>query len=337
VRRFLLLLVVLVLVAGGALFFWFQSEISTPYYGAPQPEVFVEIPRGASSERIARLLEQAGVIHHRLPLRLHLAWTGLSRRLQAGEYRFDRPATPVEVIDRIARGDVFFVGLTVPEGLTAAETVALAAQAGLGSEADLRAAVRRADLVRDLDPAATNLEGYLFPETYRFPRTAGAEQVVKAMVERFRQVYARLGRQSPPAAGWTTRRVVTLASMVEKEAKHDQERGQVASVLVNRLDIGMPLACDPTVIYALKLRGNYDGNIHKADLAIDSPYNTYRFPGLPPGPIANPGEASLRAALRPDHTEFLYFVARNDGTHEFSRNYEAHSRAVARYQLHGSR
>jgi UPF0755 protein len=314
---------------------WVARDLSTPYFGAAAPAVFVDVPHGAGSARIVGLLQEAGVIRHTLPLRLHLARSGLNRRLQAGEYLFRGPATPVQIADRLARGDVFVLVVTIPEGLTADETVGRVVAAGLGSGPELRGALARTDAIRDLAPEAASLEGYLYPETYRFARRTPPAAVIGTMVARFRQVYARLADGQPPAEGWSVHRLVTLASMIEKETSRDAERGQVASVLVNRLRIGMPLACDPTLIYALKLARRYDGNIRKADLAIESPYNTYRLPGLPPGPIANPGEASLRAALRPERTDLLYFVSRNDGTHEFSHSYADHSRAVARFQLRG--
>jgi len=337
VRRWFWGLLLVLLVATGAAAAWVWRELTTPYYGAPTAEVFVDVPRGASSARIARDLQSAGVLRRGLPFRLFLMRNGSARRLKAGEYRFSRPATPIEVSERLLRGDVYFVAVTVPEGLTAEETFETVVRAGLSDLVALRAAARRTDLIRELDPAAPNLEGYLFPETYHLPRRAGAEQIVAAMVEQFRHVYARLTRERPPLSGWTPRRVVTLASMVEKESAKEAERPLVASVLCNRLARGMPLGCDPTVIYALKLAGRYDGNIRKADLEMDSPYNTYRYPGLPPGPIANPGESSLRAALRPERTDFLYFVSRNDGTHEFSRDYGTHARAVAHFQAGGRR
>lgn len=331
-RRVSLALGAILIVVAAAIAIWLDRELRTPYFAGAAATVFVDIPRGSSTARIARLLREAGVLRLETPFRLHVTRSGQALRLQAGEYRFEAPATPTDIAERLARGDVHFVTLTVPEGLTAQETAAHAMAAGLGDPAELTRALGRTDWIRDLDPAATSLEGYLFPETYRFGRATPSEDVLRTMVERFRQVYARLEREHPPQPGWTARAIVVLASLVEKEVADDAERGRVASVLVNRLRISMPLACDPTVVYALKLAGGFDGNIRKRDLAIASPYNTYRHPGLPPGPISNPGEASLRAALRPAQTDFLYFVSRNDGTHEFSRDYRAHSRAVAHFQ-----
>ena len=330
--RWLYAIVLILAVAAGGAWVWMQHELQTPYYGASEPEVFVEIPRGAGSNRIARLLEERGILRERIPFELHLLRLGAARSLKAGEYRFARPATPVEIAERLMRGDVHFVSVTVREGLTAEETVLEIERAGVATAAALRAELRRTDGIRDLDPLAPNLEGYLFPETYRFSRAATPAQVLQAMTARFREVFGRIARETPPREGWSTRAIVTLASMVEKEVGNAAERPRVASVLANRLATGMPLGCDPTVVYALKLAGRYDGNIRKADLSIESPYNTYVHAGLPPGPIANPGESSLRAALRPEETEYLYFVSRNDGTHVFAKEYAEHVRNVNKYQ-----
>jgi UPF0755 protein len=306
--------------------------LSTPYYGAPTAQAFVEIPRGSSSERISRLLEEAGVLHDRLPLTLYLRWSGMGRRLKAGEYRFDTPLTPVQVAEKLEQGEVFYHTLTIPEGLTAQETIAHIAESGFATLPELESVLRHTEWIGDFGPEASSLEGYLFPETYRISQRATAAQILQIMIDRFREVFTRLRKDHPIPHGLTVHAVVTLASLVEKEAKTSSERNLVASVLVNRLRLRMPLACDPTVIYALKLAGRYDGNIRKPDLQIDSPYNTYVKPGLPPGPIANPGEDSLRAALEPANTDYLYFVARNDGTHEFSKDFKSHERAVTRFQ-----
>jgi UPF0755 protein len=318
--------------AAGLAFWWTRAELRTPYYGGGAPEVFVDIPRGASSAAIATMLTDAGVLRHRLPFILHLRLIGAGGRLQAGEYRFDSPASPIEIADKLIRGDVFFFSVTIPEGLTARETIAWIARSGLGDLREMENALRRTDWIQEMDSGARDLEGYLFPETYRFSRHATSEHIVRAMVERFREVLGKLVAELPLMQGWSVSSIVTLASMVEKETNLEAERGLVASALTNRLEKGMPLACDPTVIYALKLAGKYDGNLRKADLALDSPYNTYMRPGLPPGPIANPGAESLRAALAPPRTDYLFFVSRNDGSHEFSRDFESHSRAVAQYQ-----
>ncbi len=327
--RLLLLFCIVAAVAG---LWWLRRELSTPYYAASSPEIFVEIPRGAGTSTIGDLLAHVGVLHHALPFVLYLRWTGTAKKLQAGEYRFNRPATPTEIAERIVHGDTYFVSVTVPEGLTAQETAELIANAGLSRLPELLEALSRTDWIRDLDPNASNLEGYLFPETYHFARRVTAEAITKAMVDQFHIRFTRLLSETPLPPAWSCAGIVTLASMIEKEVKTGSERPLVASVLINRLRVGMPLACDPTIIYALKVSGRYDGNLHKADLSLRSPYNSYLHTGLPPGPICNPGLASLRAALLPAQSDYFYYVSRNDGTHQFSKDYRTHQNWVMRYQ-----
>lgn len=311
---------------------WVNHELTTPYYNSHDAETFVEIPRGAKTGEIASLLVKAGIIRNKLPFVGYIRWKNLSGNLKAGDYKFVSPATPIQVMERIVGGDVYFVSVTIPEGLTARETVALIANAGVGNLAEMEAALVRTDLIRDLNPNAKNLEGYLFPETYHFSRRITSDEILKTMTDQFRHRLKKLMTLYPSSRNSTTDHTVTLASIVEKEAKNLEERLLVGSVLVNRLESGIPLACDPTIIYALKLTGKYNGNIRKADLAINSPYNTYIHAGLPPGPICNPGEDSLRAALSPPKTDYFYFVARNDGTHQFSKDLRSHSQAVSKFQ-----
>ncbi len=331
--RIRLLILVAILISAAAIAAgWIAWELRTPYYGAASAETFVDIPRGAGLDTIAGLLTDAGVLRHKLPFILFIRWNDSARRLQAGEYKFTEAATPRHIAQRLIYGDIFYISVTIPEGLTARETVERTAGAGLGKLDKLERALQRTDWIRNLDPDARNLEGYLFPETYRFPRKATSEEIVKSMVDQFKARFMRLTKSYPIPKGWTPSQIVILASMIEKEVKSPPERPLVASVLVNRLARDMPLACDPTIIYALRLQNRYDGTIHKADLGMDSPYNTYTRLGLPPGPISNPGEESLKAALTPQHTDYLYYVSRNDGTHQFSRDYRSHLAAVARYQ-----
>lgn len=329
------ILVAIVLLAAPVL--WLRHELTDPFYGAPGPETFVDIPKGSNTRAIADLLVDAGVLRHRIPLIVYLRWTKEGRHLQAGEYRFTDPATPPQIVERLTRGDIYYRSITIPEGLTSAETIELFAHNGIGDPVVLESAIHRPDCIRDLDAQAPTLEGYLFPDTYHFPRNVDSEQVIRTLTERFRDRMRTILAQHPLPPGWTISRIVTLASMVEKEAKSHEDRLLVASVLVNRLQKGMPLACDPTIIYALKLAGRYDGNIRKSDLSAESPYNTYLHAGLPPGPIANPGADSLLAALAPPKTDYLYFVSRNDGTHQFSKDYQSHENAVIRFQKRASR
>ncbi len=329
----LALFVLLLLIAAGAAGGWIYLRIGEPYRGYSGAEQFVQIPTGAGSRTIGDRLVQGGIVHDALSFRVGLYISGKGRHLQAGEYRFDSAMTAMEVIDKLARGDVYVINLTFPEGLTMAEMGELFESHGFGSAATFVAAARDPTPIKALDPAARDLEGYLFPETYLLPRHTDAPRLVKLMTDRFAHVFTPELRQAAEADGLTVRQAVTLASIVEKEAARPEERPIVAAVYENRLRIGMALQCDPTVIYALERVGKYTGNLRREDLAFDSPYNTYRYPGLPPGPIASPGRASLEAAVHPAPVDFLYFVSRNDGSHEFARTLEEHNRNVRKWQV----
>ena len=332
-KKLLLALLVLAILAaaGAAGVAW--TRMQAPYKGYEAPEQFVEIPAGAGAADIRQRLVDAGVVRDALTLRLAVRWTGASRGLQAGEYRFDRPMTAIEVVNKIARGDVYGQRITFPEGLTIREMAAIYESRGLGRAADFIEASRNTALIRDLDPMAPDLEGYLFPDTYTVGRTAVAAQLIESMVAGFRAAYPAEAAGRPGDPPLTTRQLVTLASLVEKETGKPEERPVVSAVYRNRLRIGMPMQADPTVIYALQKTGTYDGNIRKDDLSINSPYNTYRNPGLPPGPIASPGKASLEAALRPADVGYLYFVSRNDGSHVFATTLSEHNRNVQEFQV----
>jgi len=308
------------LVAGGA---WL---VLTPY--GPSTETFVTIAPGSSATAIARKLEASGIVRTRYAFDLVRAWH--HTKLQAGTYRFDHPLAPTEVYAQIAHGDVFTKTLTVPEGANIFDIAARVEQLGMGTRQDfLAAAVNQTGLVTDLDPKAASLEGYLFPDTYRFPPSASASQIATAMVRRFRQVAAQLGLTE------NVHRVVTIASLVERETAVDSERPLVASVFENRIAKKMPLKTDPSLIYGLELIGKWRGTIYASDLARETPYNTYLHAGLPPGPVANPGMASLRAALNPAKTNYLYFVAAGldaQGHSLFSSTLDEHNRNVAEYR-----
>jgi UPF0755 protein len=318
-----------------AMFFlvqWLRSDLNSAYYGNSAAETYVEIPRGATPNQITALLVNAGVLHHHVPFMVYIRYKDLGRRIKAGEYRFNKAATPRQVAQRLVHGDVYFRSITIPEGLTAHEVFDLLAKAGLGEASEFEREVQQTDIIQDLDPSATNLEGYLFPETYRFGHHVSSETVIKTMVNEFRTKLYRILQQHPLREGWTVQRIIILASMIEKEVKRPEERPLVASVLINRLERGMPLACDATIIYAMKLSGTYRGHIGKADLEMNSPYNSYLHLDLPPGPISNPGAGSIRAALNPSKSDYLYYVSRNDGTHQFSRDLQSHLYAVGKFQ-----
>lgn len=291
-------------------------------------ETYVDIPRGMPTRQIARRLAAAGVIRSEW---LFLAVRALRPQptLKAGEYLFKEPETPWGVFDRIARGDVYLISITVPEGQNMFDIAAHLESLNIMDREDFLAAARDPSPIRDLDPQAPSLEGFLFPDTYRFPRRTTAADLAKMMTDRFRSVWKGLGATSSDV-----HRVVTLASLVETEARLPEERPIVASVYANRLKAGMALQADPTTIYAALLEDRYRGRIFASDLADSHPYNTYRTPGLPPGPVANPGLASLKAALDPADTNYLYFVARADGSggHRFSEGLAEHAAAVRKYR-----
>jgi UPF0755 protein len=327
-------LVVLLLVTIVAAVLWTEYvRVRETYRGFAGPEQFVELPTGAGSRTIGERLVAGGVVRDSLTFRLALWISGQGRHLKAGEYRFDRAMTPTDVIDKIARGDVFVVTVTFPEGLTVAEMAKIAEAHGFGSAASFVAAAGDPSPIRALDPSAKSLEGYLFPDTYAVQRKTDAAKLVRLMVAEYERAMTDALRAAAKAQGRSIRQFVTLASIVEKETGRADERPIVAAVYENRLKIGMALQCDPTVIYALTLRGGYDGNLHHADLSYDSPYNTYKYPGLPPGPIASPGRASLEAVAKPADVDYLYFVSRNDGTHQFARTLDEHNKNVQKFQV----
>ena len=293
-------------------------------------ETFVQVPRGAGSAGIANALQRAGVIRY--------SWTFLAERairpgvkLQAGEYRFARDASVSEVFGRIAHGDVYYFDFTAPEGSNMFDIARLLEEQGVMTSSEFLEAASDPAPIRDLAPKAQTLEGFLFPSTYRLSHATTAPQLAAMMTGEFRKEWSKLETSRGVRAD--PQRTVTLASLVEKETGVADERPLVASVFTNRLAKGMRLECDPTTIYAALLDNRYRGKIHKSDLANANPYNTYQNAGLPPGPIANPGAASLSAALAPAETNYLYFVAKPEGgSHQFSATLAQHSKAVQAYR-----
>ena len=330
--RLAILLVILGVVAGGGAW-WAYTRVQAPYRGAADAETFVDIPAGTGPTGIGARLVSAGVVQDAWTFRVAVLLSGRARELKAGEYRFDAPITALEVVDTIARGDVDTRMLTFREGLTMAEMAVVYEQRGFGVAADFITAGRNASLINDLDPTARDLEGYLFPETYALPRHTPAAQLVAQMVAGFKKAFDEGLRSAAAADGLTVRQAVTVASLVEKETASGDERPLVAAVYRNRMRIRMGMQADPTVIYALQKAGKYDGNLSKTDLQFDSPYNTYRYAGLPPGPIAAPGRASLVAVVNPAAVDYRYFVSRNDGTHVFATTLAEHNKNVFTWQV----
>lgn len=318
---------------------WLLADGTRPYLKGNAP-ITLDIPRGARTAPIARQLERAGVIRS--------SWTFLGlhtlqpwNTLKAGEYDFEQPASTLAILGKLVRGDVSFEVLMVPEGSNRFEIADLVAEKGFSTREEFLRGTENPQPVADLDPEATSLEGYLFPDSYKLPRHARPAEIVRALVDRFREVYGSLRPKAPdrsiarPGArsgDRSIREVVTIASLVEKETWVNQERSVIAGIFYNRLRRGIALQADPTVAYATFLANGYTGSIRRSDLGIESPYNTYTQKGLPAGPIANPGRASLRAALQPATTDYLYFVANVDGGHIFSKTLAEHNLAVSQYR-----
>ena len=291
----------------------------------PPGQKIVLLKPGYSSRRIAAELKSAGVIRSE---KAFVLWHYLhrSRSLKAGEYLFEKPASIPDIHNRLVRGDVLVHTVVIPEGFTMFDVAQAMQEAGLGTREEfLKIAQEDASLIHDLAPEATSLEGYLFPDTYEFTRTQTSREMIGAMVHHFRQVATAIGLNSD------VHRTVTMASIVEKETAVPEERAVVAGVYYNRLAKRMALGADPSVIYAELLGGTYQGALRHADLQTNSPYNTYRNAGLPPGPIANPGKSALEAAMRPAQTDYLYFVSDANGHHRFARSLEEHNKNINAY------
>jgi len=327
-------LLLLASVGGGYLYLQRQLRVVHAPSSAPKP---FEIPSGLGSREIVHLLHEHDVIKDENLALAYLVLSGDRRALRAGEYLFEKPMTIPEVMDKLVYGKIYLHRFTVPEGLTVAEIAGLWEAQGFGTAEEFASTARSSI---DLSPDAAiesrrpaSLEGYLFPETYSFPIRTTARQAIAAMVGRFKAVMERL-KKDVPVESWPLRAgdTVILASLIEEEAALNEERPIIGSVFINRLKKKMLLQCDPTVAYGLEIVNRYSGRLLSADLKFNSPYNTYLYSGLPPGPITNPGFRSLEAAVKPSSTSFLYFVRTTEGRHTFSENLAAHNRAVAAYR-----
>jgi UPF0755 protein len=339
-----LALLLAVAAAGAAAYGWW---VILPYQGYPGTEKLVEVAPGTGAARILEQLGREGVLASPLIARAYLVYVLRNPPLQAGEYRFAGSMTFPEVLRKLIRGDVVSRSVTLVEGFAMEDIADQLAQAGAGRREVFLEKMRSPALIADLDPVAPDLEGYLYPETYRFRVGTSEAEIVATLVKTFRSRFERhvrpmlaggAGAGAGPAGSgasgnpFTVRQVVTLASIVEKEARASSERPIIAGVYRNRLLRHMALDADPTVIFALRRLGRWDGSIHHDDLRLDSPYNTYRYAGLPPGPICSPGLPSLQAAARPADVPYLYFVSRNDGTHVFATTLEEQNRNVEIWQ-----
>ncbi len=322
-RKLLIIGLILLLTTAGAIF-WGYRDLQTPVHHTMEGQ-YIEIPKGSTPSTIIRKLDSAGVIKHQWPILAYLKLTGAGQRFKAGEYDFPSPISPQAVLLKLQNGERRLLRLTVVEGWTRWDIANALARIPELKLVDSNSALALMDdvrLIQDLDPDAKNLEGYLFPDTYEFPPDTKPDQLIEMMIKRFRAVWKPEWTTAARKLGMAPRDFVTIASLVETEAKLKNERPIIASVIYNRLNLGMPLGVDSTVVYASKLAGKWrnDGKVYKSDVERQSPYNTRLHPGLPPGPIASPGESALLAAANPSQTEYLYYVReplRDDGAHNF--------------------
>ena len=327
------LLLILISMIGGAM--WLRNEIYTPYQHDAAKKTITIDPGASTTAIVARLYEE-GILKNEWPTRIWLRFFLNGKRFKAGDYEFKSPISPHEVIDQLTRGGVNTRQFTIPEGYNRFDIARMLYGLGLKEPPpprleDLQALFKNTSLIADLDPQATTLEGYLFPDTYDYTANTKRAQLVEAMVKRFREVYTPEMQSRSEEMKMSARQAVTMASLIEKEARVDSERELISSVFHRRLKLKMELGCDPTVIYASILAGKYRGKIYQSDLDRDSPYNTYKRAGLPPGPIASPGKRSLQAAVNPADTDYLFFVVdakKNDGSHKFSATSKDHVNAV---------
>ncbi|MBN2200222.1 MAG: endolytic transglycosylase MltG [Candidatus Aminicenantes bacterium] len=325
----------LALLSVNVLFFWlaawFVLEYRAPLITFGEP-VFFEVEKGWGMGAVARRLEEDGLIRRRETFLAAYFLFHSPRGPKAGEYRFTSPVRMHALLESLTAGRVHLHPVTVPEGLTGMEIASLLEEKGVLAARDFLDAFSRTELISDWDPEAPDLEGYLFPETYHFTKNSEADETAARMVGQFKSAFDSGRRRRAEEMGRPIRDIVILASLIEKETSLPEERELVSAVFHNRLKIGMKLDCDPTIIYALKREGGFDGDLKYRDLRLDNPYNTYRYSGLPPGPICNPGREALEAALFPASEPFLYFVSKNDGSHHFSLNYREHRDAVRKFQ-----
>lgn len=326
-KRIILLIIALVLLAGAASGAWIYSDLRKPIAHNKSGQ-YIEIPRGASPSFIVKKLAAEGIIKHEWPLMFYLKSTGRASTLKAGEYDFPSPVSPLGVLAKLQQGERRLTRMTIPEGYTRwdiAKAMTRVPELHLESEAQALELMNNVSLISDLDPAAKNLEGYLFPDTYEFAPDTTPAELVEMMVKRFRTVWKPEWTDRARSLSMTPRQIVTMASIIETEAKLDEERPIVASVIYNRLRKDIPLAVDSSIVYASKLEGKwrYDGKVYRSDIERRSPYNTRIYTGLPPGPVSSPGESSLKAALNPAQSDYLYYVRnpdRDDGAHNFYNN-----------------
>jgi UPF0755 protein len=335
-QRFFLILaaaLLLVWVSSCGLAWWWIHQLDIPFHGYRETSKVLWIPSGSHTRQILQQLETEGIVpqHRQYLAYAYLWWRGNRGGIKAGEYQFSQSPSLREVLEILIQGKIFYRSLTIPEGWDLRQVQEILASKGFGAPQEIQLLLHNPEPIKKMDSLATDLEGYLYPDTYFYTRDTTAREIVNRMVQRFQNAFTSIRQRRAQELGFSIREVVVLASLIEKETSLPAERPLISAVFHRRLKLGIRLQCDPTVIYASSHIGKYDGVIRQSDLNLDSPYNTYRIVGLPSGPIANPGEASLEAALQPAESDYLYFVATGDGGHRFSTTLIEHNKAV---QLH---
>lgn len=339
VIRFLFILLILAILAAGAAGFWIYKSLNTPHAHGKSNQ-YIQIPKGATPDEIVAKLTGEGILASSIPTEVYLKTIGDATKLQAGEYQFDSPITPLQVLKELEKGEEKTAKLTIPEGFTRFDIAKRIAerfpQNPPMDEKAVLALMNDTNLIKDINPTAKNLEGYMYPSTYNFPKGVTAQAVIKTTVEQFKKIWKPDYTLKAQQMGRTPQEIVTIASLIETESKVDEERSIVASVIYNRLNRGIPLGLDQTAVYVAKMESRWDGTINKSDLESDSPYNTRKFAGLPPGPISSFSESALKAALNPAQTDYIYYVLNveaNDGSHNFYSSAGEFERGKAAYQV----
>ncbi len=336
--KILFVLFILSLVAVGAVSYWIYNSLNTPAQHQKANQ-FIQIPKGSSTNEIINKLAAEGILKNQLPVQIYLRSFGDAGKIQAGEFQFPSPITPLQVLKEMEKGEERTIRLTIPEGFTRFDIARrIHEKFPQTPPVDERAILNLMDdvsLIKDFDPAAKNLEGYMYPSTYNLPKESTPKQIIKTTVEQFKKIWRPEWNERARALGRTPHEIVTIASLIETESPHEAERPIVASVIYNRVAKNIPLGIDQTAVYIAKMQNRWDGTIHKSDLEVDSPYNTRRFGGIPPGAISSVSESSLKAALNPAQTDYIFYVldvSKTDGTSLFFNNARDFERAKADYQ-----
>ena len=331
-KKLFLIATIICLSGLGAVFlgYYHLMHYATTPAGLLSGETIVTVDRGQSLKRTAQILETHGLINQNFKFRLLARIKGADKRIQAGEYIIASNLSPGDILDKMVSGKVRLYKFTIPEGSNLKQIAEIIDSAGLADRQEFLQLANDTRFIENMGDGAVNLEGYLFPDTYFFPKSVAAERIIESMVARLQSEITDDWKQRASEINLTMHEVITLASIIEKETGAAAERPIISSVFHNRLRKKMRLETDPTVIYGIK---DFDGNLTRKHLETKTPYNTYRISGLPPGPIASPGRAAIEAALYPEKTSYLFFVSKKDGTHQFSTNLADHNRAIRKYQL----